>query len=242
MKNKIVTDSQNLITVRDRFRCKDHQVRNRIKSSEFVIDPRQKKYLTVMNPIPPRIYGLPKEGTPLRPIVSYISSPTYRLCKHLDYWFKMTTNFRPAYSVKNTTELIDKIKNFNIPPNSILVSFDVQSLYPRVPLTPTLQRIDEILLESNISIATRNLFHFWRLACYNICKYNNEFYQFPDGLPIGSPIAGFNSRDFYGRFRETSSIRNTTSLITLSIGIGTLMMFCAYGEVVPPNSKPFWNF
>jgi len=54
-------------------------VRNCIKSSEYVIEPSQKRFLTVMNPIPPRIYyGLPKihkEGNPLRPIASYISSP-----------------------------------------------------------------------------------------------------------------------------------------------------------------------
>jgi len=35
---------------------------------------------------PPRIYGLPKkpkEGIPLRPIVSNIGAPTYQLSKHL---------------------------------------------------------------------------------------------------------------------------------------------------------------
>ena len=57
-----------------------------------------KNAFLVMNPSPPMLYGLPKvhkTGMPLRPVVSYVSTPTYLLAKFLDRWFKSTTDFTP---------------------------------------------------------------------------------------------------------------------------------------------------
>ena len=49
--------------------------------------PRENRlYLTPHASIAPQLYGLPevhKEGVPLRPIVSIIGSPTYKLVKEL---------------------------------------------------------------------------------------------------------------------------------------------------------------
>jgi hypothetical protein len=193
-------------------------VRQCIKMSEFVIDDHQKRSLVIMNPVPPRLYGLPKihkNNAPLRPIVSYISSPTYKLCKFLDKWLKNNTNFCSSYAVKNTRELIDRLQNFddnnpdfNNPdsnnldvihpddpgpsnPPSILVSFDVSSLYTNVPITPTLDCVREILEQSLIYPAAAEEFIALLQTCLknNVCKYTNEFFKFPDGLPMGSPIA-----------------------------------------------------
>lgn len=106
-----------------------------------------------MNPIPPRLYGLPKvhkEGIPVRPIVSFISSPTYKLAKYLNRWFQWSTDFQSEFSIKNSNELIGKIRDFIPPPGSILVSFDVAGLFTNVPLVPTLESIDKILKEANV--------------------------------------------------------------------------------------------
>jgi len=83
-------------------------VRKQIKSCEFVID-RNHNYLISMNPRLPRLYGLPKihkSNIPIRTIVSFISTPTYRLCQYLDKWFKNAAQFRPRYSLSNTSDLI----------------------------------------------------------------------------------------------------------------------------------------
>jgi len=69
-----------------------------------------------MNPVLPRLYGLPKlheESVPIRPVVSFINAPTYNLCGFIDSWFKSFTKFQPRYSVKNTVDLVDRIKDFN---------------------------------------------------------------------------------------------------------------------------------
>mgnify|MGYP000966245262 CR=1 FL=1 len=98
------------------------------------------------------LYGLPKvdkTGIPLRPVVSYVSAPTYLLAKFLDRWFKSTTDFTPLYSVKNSVTLVDKIKHVDPPPGSSLISFDVVALFPRVPRAPTLQAMGELLVSAN---------------------------------------------------------------------------------------------
>ena len=55
-----------------------------------------KNALFVMNPGPPLLYGLSKVHKPsmrVRPVVSYVSAPTYLLAKFLDRWFKSVVDF-----------------------------------------------------------------------------------------------------------------------------------------------------
>ena len=182
-------------------------VRRCIRGSEFIIPPNKKHTLVSMNPLPPRLYGLPKihkPSCPIRPIVSFISSPTYHLCKHLDQWFKAATQFRPPFSVQNTIELVDLIKNRELPPNSTLVSFDVINLFTKVPLAPTIDHVSEILHESEIPpLASKEFLSLLNICLkQNVCKFRNEFYKFNDGLPMGSPIAPLLADVFMSRLED----------------------------------------
>ena len=96
------------------------------------------------NSIPPKLYGLPKthkEGVLIRSVVSFISSPTYKLAKYLNLWLYYFTDFELNYAVKNSAELIEKISDYTPPLASIICSFDVASLFTYVPLASTLQRL-----------------------------------------------------------------------------------------------------
>ena len=76
----------------------------------------------------PRFYGLPKVhkvSVPLRPIVSFINSPTYNLSKCLSRILSSLSVNR--YSVRNSKEFVDNVKNFSTSENEFLVSFDVVS-------------------------------------------------------------------------------------------------------------------
>jgi len=77
-----------------------------------------------------------KIDVPIRPVVSFINAATYNLCGFLDSWFKSFTKFLLQYCVRNTVEIVDRIKDFNPPSNSILISFDAVSLNTNVPLYP----------------------------------------------------------------------------------------------------------
>ena len=67
-------------------------VRVAINGSKHVYrDVMKTQHALISNPIPSRIYGLVKvhkEAAPIRPVVSFISTPTYQLAKDLDAWIK----------------------------------------------------------------------------------------------------------------------------------------------------------
>lgn len=182
-------------------------VRRCIKDSEVIIPSEEKQRLISINPLPPRLYGLPKihkEGSPIRPIVSFISSPTYHLCRYLDRWFKAATQFHSPHSVHNTFELVNCIKDVNPPPHSTLVSFDVTSLFTKVPLSPTVRHVESILQGSDIPHQASKEFLSLLGTCLarNVCKFKDEFYEFSDGLPMGSPLAPLMAEVFMSKLED----------------------------------------
>ena len=69
-------------------------------------------YLTPQFSAPPQIYDLPKihkAGTPLRPIVSSIGSPTYKLAKELARILAPLTGNTDTF-VKNSAEFAEDIR------------------------------------------------------------------------------------------------------------------------------------
>ena len=94
--------------------------------------------------MPPRIYGLAKihkQNTPLRPIVSTIGSPTYQLAKYLTKLLPPHLG-NTEHFIKDSTHFINKIQEIKLNPEDILVSFDVVSLFTKVPLRDTLNIIE----------------------------------------------------------------------------------------------------
>ena len=62
-----------------------------IKGKHLIDTEPIRKALLIPNPTVLRIYGLPEvheEGSALRPVVSFVSVPSYLLAKFLDNWFK----------------------------------------------------------------------------------------------------------------------------------------------------------
>jgi len=140
----------------------------------------------------------------MRLIVSYVSSSTYKLCKYPANWFMTNSNLCSSYSVKNSTELIDHIKDLSVPPNSILISCDVSSMYTCFPLGPTIQHVTDILEKSGLIQPIIDEFLNLLNVCidHNICKFDNNLYSFQDGLPMGSPLAPQMAEIFMNAFEK----------------------------------------
>ena len=112
-------------------------------------------YLRCSNAITPRFYGLPKihkSSVPLRPIVSFVNSPTYNLSKFLSR--VLSSLLKNNYSVRNSREFVECIKNYSVEENECLVSFDVVSLFTSVPVDKALALVLE-LLASYDSLSSR---------------------------------------------------------------------------------------
>ena len=93
------------------------------------------KDLKSSNAVPSRFYGLPKihkEGNPVRPIVSYVGSPTYNLASFFSTIISKNTT-PPKLKIINSFELVQKLKNVNVPDNFVLASLDVVSLFTNIP-------------------------------------------------------------------------------------------------------------
>ena len=84
----------------------------------------------------PRFYGLikiHKENNPIRPIVSFIGSPTYSISKFLSKILTPFTNMAEQ-KLKNAHSLKELLSNMTVPGDHELVSFDVKSLFTSIPL------------------------------------------------------------------------------------------------------------
>jgi hypothetical protein len=106
------------------------------------ISPEQYEFLTVLPSdnfrkfyLLPKIHKEPSTwphpNMPAgRPIVSDCNSPTYHISKYIDYFLQPLGTTHPSH-IKDTYHFINQIQSTGkeIPPNSILVSGDITSLY-----------------------------------------------------------------------------------------------------------------
>ena len=145
---------------------------------------------------PATFYGLPKihkPDVPLRPITSSINCPTYQVSRYLASILSPLQNNK--YTVKNSSDFVEKLSANTIDPQEIMVSFDVVSLLTSIPTTLALQ-VTKNRLECDLTISERtNLFvdNIMKLLEMmldnNYFVFNGAFYKKIFGCPMGSPVS-----------------------------------------------------
>lgn len=156
------------------------------------INETEKRKMKTDTAIAPRIYGLPKihkENYPLRPICSSINAPSSHLCKYVTNILKKITE-DSKYNIKNSGQFKEKLNNITIENDEIMVSFDVVSLFPNIPVDLALKIIEEKWTTiSNFTTIPKNLF----MKILKFCIFDNRYFQYKDkyyqqkkGLPMGS--------------------------------------------------------
>ena len=83
-----------------------------------------------MNQTLPNLYGLiklHKDGQPMRPITTFLNTPTNRLCKIMSSVLT-GEDFPLTHTIKNSQELTDKLGSINTQGIKLL-SFEVENLY-----------------------------------------------------------------------------------------------------------------
>lgn len=161
--------------------------------------------LILMNPQISKLYSLikiHKENNPIRPVVSFTTAPCTKLSKELIGIIQIETNFHAKYAIKNSIDLIDKIKNIQLTRNCKLISFDVQNLFPSIPLDETIQIIDFLLTKNHSNPIKK----YDILDCLENCleqnyfKFNGSIYTALDGLIMGNPLSPLLAEIFMDNF------------------------------------------
>lgn len=177
----------------NKIQTKNNSFVNMLKNKGY-IDDQTARCLKTNNSVAPRVYGLPKlhkNNRPLRPIVSCINSPCYKLSRFLNDILK---NLVPSFSfnVKNSFEVENRLKNFRIPQDSSLVSLDVKSLFTNIPRDLITEIISTSWSEiSQFTTIDKNMFldliRFVFDSSYFV--YKGEHYKQNFGTPMGDPLS-----------------------------------------------------
>lgn len=179
----------------------------------LIHNDRLRLKLTVSNPVLPKLYCLPKihkVGIPMRPIVSGINCPTYLLSKWLvDEFSKLTPPI--GFSVKNSYEFIDSISNFQLLPNEYLVSFDVSSLFPSIPIPETIEILEQWLISNQLPDCKVKEFLLLTRLCMNqnAFQFNSKIYSQEFGTAMGNPLSPFLANLFMSHFETVASSYNS---------------------------------
>ncbi|XP_071052554.1 uncharacterized protein [Onthophagus taurus] len=86
-----------------------------------------------------------KPDVPLRPIVSAINSPTYQLAKHLAKILSPFTGNTESYD-RDSIHFVESVKGVKLDAGDMLVSFDVESLFTRVPVKDAVEGLRRKLI------------------------------------------------------------------------------------------------
>lgn len=163
---------------------------------------------------PGYIYGnvkTHKPNNPLRPIISQVTTPTYKLAKQIN---QIITPYMPTkFSLKSTDEFIDILRTTK--PEGILASLDVESLFTNVPVEETTRIILENVYNHPSKLPPKipqELLKGLLKACTTEapfkCPDGKLYYQI-EGVSMGSPL-GPTYANFYMCDLENKVIHNAS--------------------------------
>ena len=176
--------------------------------------------LRMTHSMTPQLYGLPKihkPEVPLRPIVSCIGSPTYHLAKYLTRIISPLSG-KTSSHVKDSGDFVKKVKDLRLNEESTLVSFDVTSLFTRVPIAEALEIIGRRLEEEEP--------RYWRTtlpvevikSLLHLCLTSTFFMwdEQKEGAAMGNPLSPVVANIYMEHFEtlamESSPVKPDTWL------------------------------
>ena len=179
------------------------RVKHKLSAGQgFHLNPKTK--------ICPRIYGLPKihkPAVPLRPIVDFTGSPTYAWARYLARILKPLFGKTNSF-VLNSTEFSQEIRHLCLQHNEVMLSYDVVSLYTKVPVDEALNYVQgQLRQDTNLGERTGLTVDDIMEGCKH-CLLSTTFvfeggvYHQTEGLPMGSPLSPIIANLFMESFEQ----------------------------------------
>lgn len=152
------------------------------------------KTLKCNNGVFPKMYFQPKihkDNTPLRPIVSFVGSPTYNLTKYLSKLINYAF-IKDEFYTKNSFEIVSLLQGFKVPPNYVMVSLDVISLFTNIPTDLTVQILIKKwnLIKPHCKLTLDEFTQLLNFVFDNsYFNFNGKFYKQIYGLGMGNCLS-----------------------------------------------------
>ena len=167
-----------------------------MRKENIISDRERLRYKSTTTTLP-RLYGLPKihkDGLPLRPICSCYNGPSTNLSRFLTKILKnLTAESKFKFNIKDSTEFQEKLKDIQIGDSERLVSFDVVSLFPSVPVELAIgiimKKWETIKNYTNMSKEVFKKILDFCIKESRVLKFGDRIYKQLRGLPMGSPAS-----------------------------------------------------
>ena len=163
------------------------------------------KSVQTVNPALPYLYGLVKTHKPekpLRPIISSVTSVTYKLSKWLAKLLSPIVGTVSTSHIKNSCDLVEKLKSIR-QSNFKLISFDVNSLFTKVPVHDLLEFLREILENYDLPIDSDICIKLLELCVLdNVFLADGMFYKQTFGFAMGNPLSPILSNIYMEYFES----------------------------------------
>jgi hypothetical protein len=160
-----------------------------------IISKKEFEGLTCYKPTTPLFYGLPKihkEGCPLRPIVSQTTGPTKQLNRLADLILTKTEG-QIRNLVGDTKTFLSCILDLEIPPNTLLVTMDIASLYTNIPTGEGIGKVVDAYrqTENPTTPTTPELLErtLRFIMDHNTFQFNGELFRQTHGTAMGAAVA-----------------------------------------------------
>ena len=191
----------NILNDPEKFKeLKSNPIRKlKVKLNKMINKVNNGQNQKILHPIvgechPGYLYGtvkIHKQNNPLRPIISQIPTPTYKLAKQLN---AIIADYLPAkYQISSTDEFLSIIRATR--PSGIVASLDATSLFTNVPVRETVDNIcQQAYHHSTLPPPpfAENLLRELLISCTTESPFTHvdgKLYVQCDGLSMGSPLA-----------------------------------------------------
>ena len=102
---------------------------------------------------------------------------------------------RSTFSVQNTMDFVEQVKNIKLLPHECIVSYDVKALFTSVPIKPAINIIKQLLedykeLQQRTTMTVQNIICLLEF-CLNNTRFifQGRFYEQTEGAAMGLPLS-----------------------------------------------------
>ena len=113
---------------------------------------------------------------------------------------------RTTYSIQNTKDFAEQVKNTKLQADECIISYDVKALFTSVPIEPAIKIIQQHLeqdqeLQQRTSMSAQTILWLLEFCLKNTYFiFQGRFYEQTEGAAMGSLHNPHNSQPLYGGF------------------------------------------